>query len=111
MPHGGGIAQTHNQQNRRARSLLVPVNFCPLVISKRHSSSSSRNQQQPRSESASAGARDQSAATFRISLPKLSPLNSFRKVSGKVSSPSTISSRDLIFPAAIQPAISRAAWA
>src|SRR6185312_3687125 len=49
------------------------------------------------------------SATFRISLPRFSPRKSFSKVSGNVWKPSTMSSFDLSLPAAIQPAISRAA--
>src|SRR5579872_6390082 len=47
--------------------------------------------------------------TLIISLPKFSPVKSLSSVSGNVSRPSTISSRDLSFPCAIQPPISRAA--
>jgi hypothetical protein len=54
------------------------------------------------------GAR-QDSATFRISLPKFSPVNSLTSAWGKFCRPSTTSSRDLSLPAAIQPAISRAA--
>jgi hypothetical protein len=50
-------------------------------------------------------------ATLRISFPVFSPLKSFSNVSGNISRPSTISSRDLILPAAIHAAISRAASA
>src|SRR5271155_3752050 len=49
------------------------------------------------------------SATLRMSFPVFSPLKSFSNVSGNVSSPSTMSSRDLSLPAAIHPAISRAA--
>lgn len=47
--------------------------------------------------------------TFSTSLPKFSPENSFNKVCGKLSRPVTISSLPISLPAAIQPAISRAA--
>jgi len=49
------------------------------------------------------------AQIFSTSFPKFSPENSFNSVSGNVSSPSTTSSRPFSLPAAIQPAISRAA--
>ena len=48
---------------------------------------------------------------FSTSFPMFSPLKSFSRLSGKVSKPSTTSSRDFNWPAAIQPAISRAASA
>src|SRR5580704_511926 len=38
MPHGGGVAQAHNQQNGHTRSLIIPVNSCSVVVSERHSS-------------------------------------------------------------------------
>lgn len=53
----------------------------------------------------------QASATCSTSLPVFSPLNSLSRVSGNVSSPFTISSRDLSLPATIQPAISRPASA
>ena len=52
---------------------------------------------------------DHSSATLIMSLPKFSPVKSFRRVSGKVCSPSTMCSRDFSFPEAIQPAMSRTA--
>jgi hypothetical protein len=47
----------------------------------------------------------QTSATCSTSLPKFSPAKSLRSVSGKVAKPTTISSRDLSLPAAIQPAM------
>jgi hypothetical protein len=49
------------------------------------------------------------SATFRTSFPVFSPLKSFSNVSGNVSNPSTMCSRDLSLPEAIHPVISRAA--
>jgi pimeloyl-ACP methyl ester carboxylesterase len=49
------------------------------------------------------------SATLRMSFPVFSPLKSFSSVSGNISSPSTMCSRDLSLPAAIHAAISRAA--
>ena len=45
--------------------------------------------------------------TLRTSLPLLAPVNSFSSVSGNVSSPSTTSSRAVIFPSASHAAMSR----
>jgi hypothetical protein len=49
------------------------------------------------------------SATLRMSFPVFSPRKSFSNVSGNVSRPSTMSSRDFSLPAAIHAAISRAA--
>ena len=57
------------------------------------------------------GAECQSSAVLRTSLPVFSPLKSLSRVSGKVSRPSTMSSRDLSFPSAIHRPISPAASA
>ena len=51
----------------------------------------------------------QASATLMSSLPVFSPLKSMSRVSGKVSRPSTMSSRVFSLPAFIQPAISRTA--
>lgn len=50
-----------------------------------------------------------SSPTFSTSLPKFSPWNSFSSVSGKVSIPSTTSSRDMNRPSPIHCAMSRTA--
>ena len=49
------------------------------------------------------------SATFRMSFPVFAPVKSLSRVSGKVSKPSTMSSRVFNFPPAIQSASSRAA--
>src|SRR5258707_9609923 len=38
MPHVGWIAQAHDEQQRFARALFIPVNFGPLIFNKRHGS-------------------------------------------------------------------------
>jgi hypothetical protein len=50
-----------------------------------------------------------SSATLMISLPRWSPVNNLISVSGKVSSPSTMCSRDLSRPLARQAASARVA--